>query len=76
MTEPIGTDGVTDPQVALEREVDALSRRFPEVPRTEVEERVHHAYDDLHREARIRSHLIALTSARVTDDLIHIRHAA
>jgi hypothetical protein len=71
MPEPVGAHGVNDPEVALLHEAETLSHRFPQVPRDELDRRLHAAYDELRRHARIQSHLIALTTAHVTEDLIH-----
>jgi hypothetical protein len=76
MTEPKSAGGVEDPQTALRHQVDTLAQRFPEVPRTEVEKRVRRTYAELQRQARVKEHLISLTSAHVTEELIHLRDAS
>ena len=72
MPEPAGARGM-DPEVALRHEAETLSHRFPQVPKDELNRRLHVAYDDLRRNAKIQSHLIALTSAHVTEELLN-RH--
>jgi hypothetical protein len=74
MTDPQGAEGVDDPRAALEHQVDALTQRFPDVPRAEMSQRVHRTYDELDRTARLKSHLISLTSARVTEELLQSHH--
>ncbi|MBB2948402.1 hypothetical protein FB565_008185 [Actinoplanes lutulentus] len=79
MTEPAGSDGIVDPEIALKREVETLAQRFPDVERADLDERVHEAYDKLKDEATIDSHLVAMTENRVTEDLraegetVHVR---
>jgi hypothetical protein len=74
MTEPTSAKGVEDPQLALKHQVDTLAQRFPEVPRDEVEKRVRHTYNELQKDARVKAHLISLTSAQVTEELLQERH--
>jgi hypothetical protein len=76
MTEPTSAKGVDDPQTALKHQVDTLAQRFPEVPRDEVDKRVRHTYNELQRTARVKAHLISLTSAQVTQELLTMRHGA
>lgn len=79
MTEPAGAGGVVDPEIALRREVDALTQRFPEVDRAELEEQVRSTYDRIRKEATVQSHLVAMTDRQVTDELrargetLHVR---
>jgi hypothetical protein len=70
MNEPVGAHGVDDPQVALGHEVEKLAQRFPDVPRGELSRRVQSAYARLRGQAKVESHLIALTSAQVTAELV------
>jgi hypothetical protein len=75
----IGPGGIDDPETALRHETETLSQRFPDVPKDEVDRRLHEAYGQLDATARVKSHLIALTSAKVTEDLLadhEPRHAA
>jgi hypothetical protein len=76
MTEPAGGDGLVDTETALNHQVEALCQRFPEVPRNDIDRRIHRAYDELRRNARVQSHLISLCSAQVTEELLRHRHAA
>jgi hypothetical protein len=79
MNEPIGTDGLVDTETALQREVDVLAQRFPEVDHTELERCVHDTYAALEHDAQVRAHLVAVTRAKVTETLrtrgekIHVR---
>lgn len=79
MTEPAATGGLVDPEVALQRQVETLKQRFPDVDGAEVTRRVHTAYERLKDEATVDSHLVALTEKRVTEDLrssggtVHVR---
>jgi hypothetical protein len=68
MTEPRTRDGLIDQDAALRPEVEVLSQQFPDVNRTEIDERVHQRYDDLKRGATAHAHLIALTEGSVTED--------
>ena len=78
MTEPAG-GGLVDPEIALQRQVETLSQRFPDVDRGELAERVHATYDRLRDEADIDSHLVAMTEKQVTEQLrergesVHVR---
>jgi ArsR family transcriptional regulator len=76
MTEPKSAKGVDDPQTALKHQVDTLAQRFPEVTRDEVEKRVRHTYNELQRNARVKAHLISLTSAQVTEELLQMRRGS
>ncbi|MFG1885869.1 three-helix bundle dimerization domain-containing protein [Micromonospora sp. NPDC049102] len=69
MTEPTATGGLVDPEIALQRQVETLKQRFPDVDRAELARRVHAAYESLKKEATVVSHLVALTEKRVTEDL-------
>ncbi len=79
MTEPVGKDGLVDPEVALNREVETLSQRFPQADREELDERVHATYDELKEQTTANAHLVALTEGRVTEQLrergetVHVR---
>lgn len=79
MTEPVGKDGLVDPEVALNREVETLAQRFPQVDREELDEKVHATYDDLKEGATANAHLVALTEGAVTEELrergetVHVR---
>lgn len=78
MTEPAG-GGLVDPEIALQRQVETLSQRFPDVDRAELAERVQATYDRLKDEATVDSHLVAMTEKQVTEDLrgsgetVHVR---
>ncbi|MGK5680125.1 three-helix bundle dimerization domain-containing protein [Actinoplanes sp. URMC 104] len=82
MTEPAAPDGVDNPQLALQRVLETLGQRFPDVDRTELEERVHATYNRLAAEATVDSHLVAVTEKQVTEDLrrtgetVHVRSEA
>ncbi|MCO8269479.1 hypothetical protein M1L60_02610 [Actinoplanes sp. TRM 88003] len=60
-------------------QVDALTLRFPDVDRAELERLVHDTYDRLKDEAAVGSHLVAMTEGQVTDELrrrgetVHVR---
>jgi hypothetical protein len=79
MTEPAGTGGVENPEIALRREVDALAQRFPDVERAELEERVRATFERLQEDATVDAHLVAMTEHQVTDELraegktVHVR---
>jgi hypothetical protein len=79
MTEPAATGGAVDPETALRREVDALAQRFPDVDRAELDERVHATYERLKHDAKVDSHLVAMTEGQVTEELrergetVHVR---
>lgn len=79
MTEPAATGGVVNPEIALRREVDALAQRFPDVDRAELEEHVRTTYGRLKEQAKVESHLVAMTEGQVTDELrkrgetVHVR---
>ncbi|GIE98540.1 three-helix bundle dimerization domain-containing protein [Paractinoplanes rishiriensis] len=78
MTEPAG-GGLVDPKIALQRQVETLAQRFPDVDHDELRERVHAAYDKLKDDATVDSHLVAMTEKQVTEDLrssgetVHVR---
>ena len=67
--EPID-GGLVDPATALDREVDILAQRFPEVGRDEIDQRVHDTYDEVTEDATVKSHLSAVTENKVTNDLL------
>ncbi|MGI5521522.1 three-helix bundle dimerization domain-containing protein [Micromonospora sp. CA-259024] len=79
MTEPAATGGLVDPETALQRQVETLGQRFPDVDRAEISKRVHTTYERLKDEATVDSHLVAMTEKRVTEDLrsggetVHVR---
>ncbi len=79
MTEPANSGGLIDPETALQREVETLSQRFPDVDPAELDERVHVTYDRLSDEASVDSHLVAMTEKQVTEELreggadVHVR---
>jgi hypothetical protein len=79
MNEPIGTDGLVDTRTALNREVDVLAQRFPDLDRAELERYVQDTYAELEHDAEVRAHLVALTRAQVTEKLrqrglhVHLR---
>jgi hypothetical protein len=69
MNEPIGTDGLLDTRTALNREVEVLAQRFPDIDRDELARYVRDTYAELEHEAAVRAHLVALTRAQVTEKL-------
>jgi hypothetical protein len=69
MTEPAAGGGIDNPDVALRRLVDSLAQRFPDIVRTEIEQRVRSIYDGLKEQATVDSHLVAMTEGRVTNEL-------
>jgi hypothetical protein len=69
MTEPAGAGGLVDTETALQREVDVLHQRYPDLQREELEHYVRDTYEELKHDAEVRSHLIALTRAQVTEKL-------
>lgn len=79
MTEPATSGGLVDPETALQREVETLGQRFPDVDRAELDDRVHETYENLKDDAAIDSHLVAMTEKQVTEDLrrsgetVHVR---
>ena len=78
MTEP-AAGGLVDPETALQRQVETLHERFPDVDRAELADRVHVTYERLKDEATIDSHLVPMTEKQVTEDLrdrgeaVHVR---
>ncbi|WP_433379866.1 three-helix bundle dimerization domain-containing protein [Actinoplanes sp. CA-142083] len=79
MTEPASSGGLVDPETALQREVETLGQRFPEVDRAELDERVHTVYERLSSDAAVDTHLVAMTEKQVTEELreggadVHVR---
>ena len=79
MTEPATTGGLVDPEIALQRQIETLTQRFPDVDRSELADRVHATYERLQQEATVDSHLVAMTEKQVTEDLrrsgetVHVR---
>ncbi len=69
MSEPVGTEGLADIDTALDREVDVLSNVFRDVDRAEIARCVHETYAELERGAAVKSHLVALTRAKVSEKL-------
>jgi hypothetical protein len=67
MTEPM--EGLIDTDTALDREVDILSEKFPDVSRDDLEREVRDAYAELEKQAHVSAHLVALTRASVMDRL-------
>lgn len=59
-----------------------LAQRFPGPPRQDLEREVGETYAELEGDARVRAHLLAVTRAKVTEDLrergeeIHVRSDA
>lgn len=70
MTEPAG-GGLVDPEIALQRQVETLAQRFPDVDRDDLADRVQATYDRLKDEATVDSHLVAMTEKQVTEALRH-----
>lgn len=56
---------VLDVHGALDREVDQLARRFPDIDRENIDKQVRDVYAALAVHATIRLHLVTLTAARV-----------
>ena len=79
MNEPIGTDGLVSTETALQREVEVLAQRFPDLDRDELDRYVRETYAELESDAQVRAHLVAVTRAAVTEKLrargiaIHVR---
>jgi hypothetical protein len=79
MNGPIGAHGLVDIETALQREVEVLTLRFPQVDRAEIDRCVRDTYDELRRGAEVKAHLLAVTRAKVTDQLqergyqVHVR---
>lgn len=79
MTEPTAEGGLADPDVALDREVEALSQRFPDIDPAELRGLVHETYDRLKDHAAVNDHLVAMTENQVTEQLrargetVHVR---
>ncbi|GAB2607905.1 hypothetical protein Aab01nite_61780 [Paractinoplanes abujensis] len=79
MTEPAGQGGLTDPEIALRHQTEALTQRFPDVDPDELADRVHQTYDQLEEAATVDTHLVAMTEKQVTEDLreqgetVHVR---
>ncbi|WP_433113788.1 three-helix bundle dimerization domain-containing protein [Micromonospora sp. CA-246542] len=79
MTEPAASDGLVDPEIALERQVETLKQRFPDADESEISTLVHETHQRLKDGASIDSHLVALTEKQVTEKLragkatVHIR---
>ncbi|WP_433534588.1 three-helix bundle dimerization domain-containing protein [Micromonospora sp. CA-249363] len=79
MTEPAASDGLVDPEIALERQVETLKQRFPDADEGEISTLVHETHQRLKDGASIDSHLVALTEKQVTEELragdgtVHIR---
>jgi hypothetical protein len=75
--EPI--EGLLDTETALRREIDVLAERFPGLPRPELEREVRRTYAELEQDATVHAHVLAVTRAKVTEDLrrrgeqIHVR---
>ncbi len=67
--EPIGSEGLNDPDTALHRAAEQIATRFPDVPVDAVEERLHDAYDALDEHATVKSHLVTIAGAEVAADL-------
>jgi bisphosphoglycerate-independent phosphoglycerate mutase (AlkP superfamily) len=78
MTEP-AAGGLVDPDIALQRQVETLVQRFPDVDRAEIQERVQQAYARLRDDATVEAHLVAMAEKQVTEDLrdsgrtVHVR---
>ena len=53
MTQPPARDGLVHPDTALRREVEVLSRRFPNIDSAEIDQRIHDAYTELKRGATV-----------------------
>ncbi|MET7951772.1 three-helix bundle dimerization domain-containing protein [Micromonospora sp. NPDC005324] len=79
MTEPAASGGLVDPEIALQRQVETLGQRFPDVDHAELSTRVHDTYERLKADATVDAHLVAMTEKQVTEDLrgdgetIHVR---
>jgi adenylosuccinate lyase len=79
MTEPASTGGLDNPEIALDRQVEALTQRFPDLDPAELRALVHETYDRLKDEAAVHDHLVAMTENQVTEQLrergetVHVR---
>jgi hypothetical protein len=69
MSDPTGTGGLVDVETALQREVDILCYRFPQVDRDDLERTVRDTYAQLKEHAEVESHLLAVTRAQVTEKM-------
>ena len=58
-----------NPETALQREVEVLTQRFPDVDRAELDRYVRDTYTELEHDAEVRAHLVAVTRAMVTEKL-------
>ena len=74
MTNSLRRQGLVDTDTALRHEIESLAQRFPDVDRADIDRRVQTSFEELRKTARVQAHLIALTSAHVTDDLIRAGH--
>ncbi len=64
-----GEEGLADVETGLQREIDNLAARFPELDRGEIDKEVRETYNELERNASIRTHLFTVTGAHVSDVL-------
>ncbi len=69
MSDSVQAEGVELTLSVLEREIDHLARRFPDVSRAEISQRMRTTYAELESTASIRTHLITVTAARVANAL-------
>ena len=69
MDEPSGAEGLVDVETALQREIDTLTQRFPDLDRAKIDAEVHETYSELESHATIHSHLVTVTAHHVGDVL-------
>jgi hypothetical protein len=69
MNEPVTTEGLVDTETALRREADVLAQRFPDTDRAELQRCVYDTYAELESTAEVKTHLLALTRAQVTEKM-------
>src|SRR5687768_11070083 len=69
MTDHDGVAHLGDIDTALRREVEIIAERYPDADRSEVERLVHDTYETLLRDAKVETHVLALTRSQVIDEL-------
>ena len=61
--------GVRNVDAELDREVDLVAERFPDVPRETIDVAVRQTYDELAANATVRAHLFTITGSVVMNRL-------
>jgi len=59
----------TATEADLDREVDVIAERFPDVPRATIDDAVHEVYRELAATATVRAHLFTITGSVVMNRL-------